>query len=285
MAHRSFAFASLRTGLACMVGIAATMFVVSSQPVAHSQTSVVEWTATEYSFTAPDTLPAGLVTIRLTNLGHEVHHGQLLRLNEGVTFEEFTAALTSDGEAALRFTTLAGGPGAIDPQAASEVTLDLTPGAYVLACFVTDASGVPHVARGMLKPLEIIPADGTAMVAPSASDTFAMQDFSFEIPPTLPAGLATYQVVNRGPQPHEFDILKLAPGQTADDVLVWDSSPSGPPPFTSVGGLNGISAGASGYMTLDLDPGAYVAVCHIPDSGSGVAHLHLGMIEPFSVDD
>ena len=283
MSYLHFQVASLRLAAVAIVGLAAIVLVLGSQPTARAQTSVVEWQATEYSFSAPDILPAGLVTIRLANLGHEVHHGQLFRLNDGVSFEQFAGALQTDGEAALRLTTLEGGPGAIDPQRTSQVTLDLEPGNYVLACFVPDASGVPHVAKGMLKPLQVTTAELPSSTAPDVQDTFAMRDFSFEIPATLPAGVATYQVVNGGPQPHELDVVKLAPGKTEDDLLGWDAAPSGPPPFASVGGLNGLSAGATGYMTLDLEPGTYVAVCHIPDPGSGVPHLHLGMFKRFTV--
>jgi len=276
--------ATPRTALVSIVGLVAIALVLGSQISVHAQTSVVEWTATEYSFSAPDVLPAGPVTIRLTNLGQEVHHGQLLRLNEDVSFEQFAAALQADGESALRFTTLAGGPGSIDPHGASEVTLDLTPGNYVLACFVPDANGVPHVARGMLKPLLVSVGDVPATTVPDAQDTFTMQDFSFDMPSRLPGGHTTYQVVNHGQQPHELNVLKLAPGMTAADALAWDSAPSGPPPFAFVGGINGLSSGAAGYMALDLEPGTYVAICHIPDPGTGMAHLYLGMIKQFAVE-
>ena len=36
-------------------------------------------------------------------------------------------------------------------------------------------------------------------------------------------------------------------------------------------------------MTLDLQPGAYAAVCLVPDPASGQAHLHLGMVKAFAV--
>ena len=93
----------------------------------------------------------------------------------------------------------------------------------------------------------------------------------------------TYKVVNDGPQPHELNILKLAPGATVDDMRAWEANPSTPPPFEAVGGMNGLSRGVDGFMTVDLQPGAYVAICHIPDPGSGVPHSHLGMIRAFSV--
>jgi len=138
----------------------------------------------------------------------------------------------------------------------------------------------------MSKTVVVVHSSCNRMVleaAPEDATTFTMKDFAFEMPGTLPAGKATYKVVNAGPQPHELGVLKLAPGKTDEDVLAWDSAPSGPPPFESVGGINAFSADGSGYMTLDLAPGEYLAVCHIPDPVSGVAHLHLGMTRHFTV--
>lgn len=278
----------VRTFLAPTIGMAAIAIVLGIQPTVSAQTqpaptAVVDWVATEYAFTTPEVLPAGTVRIRLTNDGQEVHHGQLLRLLTGITFEQFTSALETEGQSALRFTSLEGGPGAVDPHATSDVTLDLKPGNYVLACFVPGPDGVPHLIKGMLKPLQVTTDVVPSGAAPEYSATLTMKDFSFDLPDTLPAGRATYRVVNAGPQPHELGVLKLGPGKTDADVLAWDSAPSGPPPFESVGGINGFSADGSGYMTLDFAPGEYLAVCHIPDPISGVAHLHLGMISHFSV--
>src|SRR5919205_417196 len=63
---------------------------------------VIDIMASDYAFDAPDTLPAGLVTVRLMNHGQEPHHAQLLRLNDGVSFDDFAAALEAEGESALR---------------------------------------------------------------------------------------------------------------------------------------------------------------------------------------
>ena len=58
----------------------------------------------------------------------------------------------------------------------------------------------------------------------------------------------------------------------------------GAPPFEDAGGLQGIDPGESGWLNLDLQPGNYVALCHIPDPASGKAHEELGMVLPFSVN-
>ncbi|HEV7663114.1 MAG TPA: hypothetical protein VGQ62_06230 [Chloroflexota bacterium] len=279
--------------LPSLVGAGALVLVIGCQVTSppRAATSVaapaairtVNWDATEYAFNTPETLPAGPITIRLTNQGHEPHHAQLLRLNDGVSFEQFGSALQAQGEAALAMTSLEGGPGTIDPLGISQVTLDLKPGSYAVACFFAGPDGVPHLAKGMLKPLQVTPADVPLNLAPVARRTFTLKDFSFDMPDVLPAGSETYKVVNVGSQPHELSVLKLTPGTTAQDVLSWDQAPAGPPPFASVGGINAFSTDGSGYFTLDLEPGTYVAVCHVPDSSTGIAHLHLGMIKQFVV--
>jgi hypothetical protein len=279
-----------RVALAPVIGAAAVALVLGCQVVAPPQPTptpvpaarIVDFQATEFAFNTPESLPAGRVTIRLSNHGAEPHHGQLMRLNDGVTVDELMAAFQTEGDAAVRLVSLEGGPGAIDPHGTSEVTLDLKPGTYVLACFIAGPDGVPHLAKGMLKPIQVTPSDAPASSVADRA-TFTMRDFSFSMPDSLPAGTATYRVVNAGPQPHELNVLKLAPGVSQQDLLAWEDAPNGPPPFEAVGGINGFSVDGSGYMTLDLTPGTYVAVCHIPDPATGIAHAHLGMIKTFTV--
>ena len=180
---------------------------------------VIDIMASDYAFDAPDTLPAGLVTLRLMNHGQAPHHAQLLRMNDGVSFEDFAADLQVEGEAALRLVTLTGGPGALSNLKTTEVTLDLAPGAYALACFIPSPDGTPHLAKGMLKPVTVTGAGAQAATAPETAGTMTLRDFGFDIPDTLPAGPVSYRVFNAGPQPHELNILKLAPGASAGDVL------------------------------------------------------------------
>jgi len=243
---------------------------------------VVEFNATDYAFSAPETLPAGLVTIRLTNHGQGPHHAQFLRLNAGVTFDQFSTAVQQQGPAALRLGSAAGGPGTIDPLGTSEVTLDLTPGMYELLCMVSGPDGIPHLMKGMLKPLQVV-EPSTSAAPPDVRGTFTMKDFSFDMPDVLPAGTATYKVVNVGPQMHELNVLRLSADKTVEDVLAWEQAHAGPPPFELAGGMNAFSPTGSGYLMLDLQPGTYAAICDIKDPNTGVPHSHLGMLKQFIV--
>jgi hypothetical protein len=271
------------TAVLCIAYVLLAQSTAARTQDAVATAPVIDIMASDYAFDAPDTLPAGLVTLRLMNHGQEPHHAQLLRLNDGVSFQDFAAALEAEGEGALRLVTLTGGPGALSTLKTTEVTLDLAPGSYALACFISSPDGVPHLAKGMLKPVSVTPTAAQDATAPELSGTMTLRDFGFEIPDTVPAGMTSFRVFNAGPQPHELNILKLAPGASTSDVLAWQPDQGTPPPFEAVGGMNGLSQGVEQYMTLDLQPGEYVAICNIPDPESGTAHSRLGMIQPFTV--
>lgn len=40
---------------------------------------------------------------------------------------------------------------------------------------------------------------------------------------------------------------------------------------------------ASGFTTLDLEPGNYMFVCFVPDAADGTPHAAKGMIKAFTV--
>ncbi len=241
--------------------------------------------AADFSYSAPDAISEGWVSVKLTNSGQEPHHVQFLRLNDGVTLGQFEEALKQGEGPAMAMVQQMGGVGAIAPTLSAQAVLHLPAGEYVILCFIpSPGDHVPHHAKGMIKSLTIQPAKGTAMLEPKADLTVHMQDFAYDLPDTLPAGPLTIQVVNNGPEAHEFNIMRLADGKTADDVLQYLGAPDGPPPFTPVGGMNGLDKGLSGYAEIDLMPGNYVAICNIPSpAAEGHPHFALGMIKQFSV--
>lgn len=241
--------------------------------------------AADFSYTAPETMSAGWVRVNLTNSGQEPHHVQFLRLNDGVSVAQFEEALKQGEGPALGMTQQVGGVGAIAPGLSAQAVLNLPAGQYVILCFVpSPADGTAHHAKGMLKSLAVQPVSGAAASEPSADLTVRLKDYAFELPETLPAGKMTIQVVNEGPEPHEFNLLRLADGKTAEDVMQFLSAPNGPPPFMPVGGMNGLDVGLSGYAEVDLQPGNYLAICNIPSpKAQGHPHSALGMIKQFSV--
>jgi plastocyanin len=243
-------------------------------------------TGKDYSFETPGTVAAGITTINFQNTGKEEHQAQLVRINDGKSFQDLTGALQKgDPSAALALVSLAGGPTSVQPGSTGSATSDLKPGNYAFLCFISGADGVPHVAKGMVAPLEVTgtSAGGTL---PSGDATVTAKDFTFAVPPSVPTGAHTFSFTNQGPQPHEAGIIKLNSGTTVEQItsiLTGPPLPSGapetPPPWTDAGGIGGVSPGASATFTANLEAGAtYAFICFIPDPASGKPHAQLGMI-------
>lgn len=239
----------------------------------------------DFNFEAPQQVQAGLVSITFENVGQEVHHLQLVHLKDGVTMEQLAAELPN-GDAALLalLQGIVGGVGPLDPGGSGRVTLELAAGNYVLLCVLPSHDGVPHLAKGMLAPL-IVKGDAPAdQPEPVADGVVRFKDFAFALPSEIKAGEQVWQVFNDGPQTHEIALIRLAEGKTMEDVIAFNNAHgAGEPPYTNIGGFQGIDPGKTGWLHLDLEPGTYVAICHIPDPASGKSHSELGMVQMFTV--
>jgi len=241
--------------------------------------------AADYSYTAPETVPEGWVRVILSNSGSEPHHVQFLRLNDGATVAQFEETLMQGEGPALALTKQVGGVGAVHPGGTASAVINLPAGEYILLCFIPSPSdSVAHHAKGMVKSLTVEAGENPA-AEPQADLSVRLKDFSFDMPASLPGGPLSIQVTNDGPEPHEFNILKLEDGKTAEDVMKFlGGEAGGPPPFAPVGGINGLDLGVTGYAELDLAPGTYVAICNIHSpKADGHQHFTLGMIKTFSV--
>ncbi len=269
-----------------LAGALAALFALSAcavAPAASTAPAAVTFKGADFSFEGPESIPAGLTTINFQNIGKEWHHIQLARINDGVTMQQLDEAMKKDSNAALGMVNLVGGVAALDPNGNGSVTLKLQEGQYLLLCFIPSADGVPHLAKGMVRPLTVKGA-GVAATEPSADITVDMKDFHFTMPAEVKAGKQVWKVVNNGPQPHEIALVRLADGKTLEDIYAWYAKPEGPQPFSMAGGMQAISSvGGSGFINLDLKPGNYVAICDIPDPASGKTHSELGMVMPFTV--
>lgn len=244
--------------------------------------------AKDFSFDAPESVPAGWTTFNLVNDGPNFHHVQLVRLDSGKTVQDLDAVLKNPNAPPPHWAVFVGGPNAPSPGASSNATINLQPGNYVLICGVDIPGHVPHFAKGMLRPLTVTAASGTPAAEPSADATISESDYKFDIPATISAGKHTFKVVNSGPQPHEVEIIRLAPGKTIKDFGVfmekaYADKVDGPPPGDGVGGIAAIVPGGTQYFTADMTPGNYVMICFIPDAKDEKPHRDHGMVKEFTV--
>lgn len=262
----------------------------STPSPASGSSQQLEVIARDYSFDlSSQTVPAGWTELTLRNRGGEDHQVQLVKPKKGVTSDQFLAQLRKDEGmgSSLGMVDFTGGVNTVPPGGTSVAYSDLTPGDYVLLCFVPTADGTPHYEKGMVHKLHVSSTPGAAG-APASIGTIGLQDFSFTFPSGF-NGHGTYGVTNLGAQVHEMELVKLKPGITPDQVKEAILGPagsapsSGPPPVTSAGGSGALDPATTGYVSLDLSPGTYMALCFVPDVQTHEPHVAEGMIASFTV--
>lgn len=142
-------------------------------------------------------------------------------------------------------------------------------GAVAVAALMTACSKVDAADEASANPLNVV--------------TVTAGDYYFEMPDTLPAGLTSFHLVNRGQELHHVQAIRLAEGRTLQDLVEHFSSAHTTPPWaTEVGGPNTGVPGAETEATFDLEPGTYAILCVIP-SPDGVPHLMKGMMKEVAV--
>jgi uncharacterized cupredoxin-like copper-binding protein len=253
----------------------------AAAPAGSAAPSTVTVIATDYSFDAPGELPAGLTTFRLVNRGPSIHHIQLVKFGEGKTFDDFMAALKAGGPPP-KWATMEGGPNPSELGDTSSTMVTLEPGNYAMLCFVPGPDGVPHVAKGMVRPLTVT-GGGAAAAEPEADVVMKLVDYDFELSKPLTAGRHTIRIENAGPQEHEVAIVKLGAGKEPMDFAKWGEKQVGKAPGTLHGGVSGIMPGGKAFVEVDLAPGEYGLICFVPDSKDGKGHYHHGMAKKVTV--
>ena len=112
----------------------------------------IHFTSHDFTFDGPRTIEAGLVTFVLANEGETLHHMQLVRLPDDMTFEQFQEGMSQ---------MQAGSPpppwyadvGGVNPPpfgGTARVTQHIEAGEYVVLCMVDTPDKVPHVFKGMM---------------------------------------------------------------------------------------------------------------------------------------
>ncbi|MEP6491800.1 MAG: hypothetical protein ABJF01_03935 [bacterium] len=252
--------------------------MASFDPATH--TAVIH--AKDFAFDAPDSITAGWTTFHFVNDGPNIHHVQLIRLDSGKTRADFDAAMKTKGPPPAWMVST-GGPNAPSPGMSTDAMINLTPGNYVMICFVDIPEHVPHFTKGMVHDLKVTAATGADSPEPAADATVTLSDYSFAVQGALTAGKHTIKVVNNGPQTHELELMRFLPGKSMKDLGEFSKTLAGPPPVDGLGGIAGEAKGMTQYFTVDLSPGNYVLICFVPDAKDGKAHIEHGMTKEFTI--
>jgi uncharacterized cupredoxin-like copper-binding protein len=154
-------------------------------------------------------------------------------------------------------------------------------------------SGYTLIVAGMLtgcksdqpRPADQAASNPTASSAESGLPAVQIvaNDYAFEAPAKIPAGLTTLQLTNQGKELHHAQLVKFEQGKTVKDLAQALKNP-GPPPewLRFVGGPNAVVPGKQANATSVLEPGHYAFLCVIfgPDM---VLHAAKGMVRELEV--
>jgi hypothetical protein len=282
-----------------------------ASPSAH----VVNLVARGRMFEAPDSIPSGWATFRFTNSSDVVHFAVVEHLPDGVGIAEqqaqvapvfqagmdllnagkVDAALRKFGELPKWFgqVVFSGGPGLTSPGHTAESTVFLTPGTYLLECYVK-TNGIFHsynpdaTAYGMVHQITVV-ADTTPSSPPSATTRITLSSArGIEIDGDLAAGENTVAVHFENQKAyanflgHDVHLVRLTASTDTTLLAAWmdwtqHDGLQTPAPAEFLGGMNELPAGATGYFTVNLAPGRYAWVAEVPDPMAN------GMFKSFAV--
>ncbi|MEJ7813362.1 MAG: hypothetical protein WKG32_23340 [Gemmatimonadaceae bacterium] len=242
---------------------------------------VVDIRAGEFFFQAPDTIPAGLTTFRLLQVGlvadrlragaqgralvadkgddtRGAHMLWVVRLEDGKTVADLYRAAQA-GERMPPWARQMGGPGFNLPPRTTNATLDLEPGSYALVCYIGSARedrSRYHLLHGMFRPLTVMPPTGRRVAAPRPHVLARITgDGIVQFSAPIAAGRRVIRVENVTDKDYEFKFQRIPPGRTGKDFL---AQPPSAGPGTPWGGLASVPPGASVTTTMDFEPGEYI---------------------------
>ena len=205
-------------------------------------------------------------TLTMTNDSKNLHRLYFAKINDDATQAEVEKALKEDPEALFSLIVIGGNfpgdgeeGGEISAGGSSELTIDFPEGNYML--LDPEVEGPPPLAF-----FEIGPSSGDEIEEPAADYEVELGDFYFKVQDPV-SGPATVAISNAGEQSHELSVGVTKNGEEEEAGFSF-----APPP------------GGTLWTPFDLEPGAYEAVCFLPDPKTGKPHFKLGMTQKFTVE-
>jgi plastocyanin len=232
----------------------------------------------------PKSVPAGLVTVELSNTGKAFHEAQLVRLDSDHTPEEALKVIAAEGAPSPDWIHPAGGTGPAPPGGSSSATQRLRPGSYIVydAPFQNEGQGVKF-------GLAAFKVDGNADGGelPKATARIEAYEYGFRAS-GLRSGTNTVEFSNTGGEAHHVIAAPYRPGATLAAVrkaFTREKGSAEPPlDFRNTSSTARIDGGAKQTTELELDkPGKYALLCFVSDRSGGPPHVAQGMLAEITV--
>jgi hypothetical protein len=266
----------MRPIFASIIGVAVWLPTITQAQNVAIPGRLIDIKVGEYFILAPDTSPAGLVTLRLSQTGDAVkpwpadtaklredltyhfHMVWLVRLDSAKTFSDLYKAESE--RRPTPWATIIGGPGFADAPGSSNVSVVLTPGNYALVCYVGSARedrGRYHLLKGMIRPLTVTPSSSSVSL-PEPALTITLRGDSIIMADTLRAGTRQYLIRNEGERPADFHVSVVKAGYTVEQARSWRPRMMTEPPRKAVGGVVYVTPTRPLITTLLLEPGDHL---------------------------
>jgi plastocyanin len=234
--------------------------------------------------TVPKSVPAGLVTVELTNAGKAFHEAQLIRLAPGHTPEDAMKVIAAEGSPSPGWIHVAGGTGPAPPGGKRSATQRLRPGNYIVydAPFQNEGSGL----KFGLASFKVEGEANSAGELPAAVAKIEAYEYGFRAS-GLTVGKNTIEFSNTGTEPHHVIAVPFKPGATLAEVRKAFSQTGGADPpldFRNVAYTARIDGGTKQITELDLArTGKYALLCFVSDRKGGPPHVAQGMVAEITV--
>lgn len=141
-------------------------------------------------------------------------------------------------------------------------------GILTLLLAVLAACGSSSPSTGNTTAAGLSPAASPAVGASPASGvvTIVATDSGYDAPASIPSGVTTFRMINRGTTIHWAQLAKIPAGHTIAELDAGTTQGPSPIPgwLELTGGPNSVEPGDSSMAIMNLDPGQYALVLFHP---------------------
>lgn len=248
--------------------------------------TVTEPAAGRVTFSAPSTVKAGRVEMKLKNSGKQPHDGQLIRIEGDQSMDEVLAQFGAEDAPIPAWLHAEGGVGTVAPGQSLSATMVLEPGRYYIVDTNTDADNNSFAEQGGIRELTV-EGEAAGATLPEVKTKITAREYGFGVPSDLKAGSATVKFENAGSQLHHLVAVPIEAGKTIEDVRRAFTSGDGSQPtplnFEKATGASTVDGGKSLVTRMTLQRGSYAFICFLNDRAGGPPHFVLGMLQEVKV--
>lgn len=237
---------------------------------------------TDADLVFPATVPAGINLVTFENRSAGEAHVLTMRLPDDVNMDELFATL-SDPEAPmpeyLRDQYYPGIPDFPPLGGSLSAYIRYEPGAYIAI----------NITGTQTPAFFDVVGDPWGVSPPMAQHQVGMVEMTFlGLDEPVPQGAQMWSLVNFGATWHEIMLIGMPELITPEELLEFFMSTESAEDLEAAGyfqvcGSGIMSPGVEQWIELELQPGAYAALCFAPDDFAGPPHALSGMISIFEV--